>query len=63
MTAEKNPTQIDAVAARAPCREEKKVPTRPGSAEPVKMPVMFYERKLCQYLFHTAMVSWENSRR
>jgi hypothetical protein len=42
MTAAKNPVHIEAVAARAPCREEKKVPMRAGSAEPVKIPVMFY---------------------
>jgi hypothetical protein len=42
ITAAKNPVQIEAVAARGPCRAEKKVPTRAGSAEPVKIPVMFY---------------------
>jgi hypothetical protein len=34
---------MDAVAARAPCRDEKNVPTSAGSAEPVKIPVIFYE--------------------
>lgn len=43
MTAAMKPVQTEAVAATAPCREEKKVPTRPGSAEPVKMPVKFYQ--------------------
>jgi hypothetical protein len=37
---------MEAVAASAPCREEKKVPTRAGSAEPVKIPVMFYTIRL-----------------
>lgn len=41
MTAAKNPAQIEAVAATAPCLEEKKVPTNAGKAEPVKIPVMF----------------------
>jgi len=41
MTAAKNPVQIDAVAASAPCRDEKNVPTSAGSAEPVKIPVIF----------------------
>jgi hypothetical protein len=42
ITAAKNPVQIEAVAAKAPCRDEKKVPTSAGKAEPVKIPVMFY---------------------
>ena len=46
MTAEKKPHQIDAVAARGPCRVEKKVATSAGSAEPVKIPVMFYAPSL-----------------
>lgn len=41
MSAEKKPSHTEAVAARAPCRDEKNVPTRAGSAEPVKMPIMF----------------------
>tara|TARA_R110002060_G_scaffold57336_1_gene67579 strand:+ start:742 stop:921 length:180 start_codon:yes stop_codon:yes gene_type:complete len=41
ITAAKKPSQIDDVAARAPWREEKKVAMRAGSAEPVKIPVMF----------------------
>lgn len=44
ITAAKKPSQIDDVAARAPCREEKNVPTRAGSAEPVKIPVIFYDK-------------------
>ena len=46
-----NPVQMDAVAAKAPCRDEKNVPTSAGSAEPVKMPVMFYE-EYRQYAEH-----------
>jgi hypothetical protein len=46
MTAAINPVQTDAVAATAPCRDEKKVPTRAGRAEPVNIPVKFYEDKL-----------------
>jgi hypothetical protein len=45
------PVQTDAVAATAPCREEKKVPTRAGSAEPVKMPVKFYQGKFVSFSF------------
>lgn len=41
ITAEKNPAQTEAVAAKGPCLEEKKVPTSAGSAEPVKIPVIF----------------------
>jgi len=40
MTAEKNPVQIDATAAREPCLVEKKVAMSAGNADPVKMPVM-----------------------
>lgn len=35
---------MEAVAAMAPCREEKNVAMRAGSAEPVKIPVIFYAR-------------------
>jgi hypothetical protein len=45
-----NPVQTEAVAATAPCREEKKVPTRPGSAEPVKIPVKFYQENIVRTL-------------
>jgi hypothetical protein len=54
---------MDAVAARAPCRDEKKVPTRAGSAEPVKIPVIFYEVKIVSILFQLVMFTDENSRR
>jgi hypothetical protein len=40
MTAEKNPVQIDATAAREPCLVEKKVAMSAGNAEPVNIPVM-----------------------
>jgi hypothetical protein len=63
ITAAKNPVQMDAVAARAPCRDEKKVPTRAGSAEPVKIPVIFYEVKIVSILFQLVMFTDENSRR
>lgn len=41
ITAAKNPTQIEDVAAKGPCLDEKNVPTSPGNAEPVKIPVIF----------------------
>jgi len=41
ITAAKNPVQMDAVAAKAPCLDEKNVPTNAGSADPVKIPVIF----------------------
>ena len=41
ITAAKNPVQMEAVAAKAPCLDEKNVPTSAGSAEPVNIPVMF----------------------
>jgi hypothetical protein len=50
MTAAINPVQTDAVAATAPCRDEKKVPTSAGSAEPVNIPVKFYEDKIVSIL-------------
>jgi hypothetical protein len=40
ITAEKNPVQIDATAAREPCLSEKKVAMSAGNAEPVNIPVM-----------------------
>jgi hypothetical protein len=52
---------MDAVAARAPCRDEKKVPTRAGSAEPVKIPVIFYEGKIVSILFLLLMFAIESS--
>jgi len=61
ITAAKNPVQMDAVAARAPCRDEKKVPTRAGSAEPVKIPVIFYEGKIVSILFLLLMFAIESS--
>jgi hypothetical protein len=36
---------MDKVAAKAPCLEEKKVPTKAGNAEPVKIPVMFWKKE------------------
>jgi hypothetical protein len=54
---------MDAVAARAPCRDEKKVPTRAGSAEPVKIPVIFYEGNIISLLFILVIFTIENSRR
>jgi hypothetical protein len=57
MTAATKPVQIDAVAAMAPCRDEKKVPTRAGRAEPVKMPVIFCAGKGCQY--PTTILLWK----
>jgi hypothetical protein len=56
MTAAKNPVQMDAVAARAPCRDEKKVPTRAGSAEPVKIPVIFCIGCIISIIRHRLMV-------
>jgi hypothetical protein len=53
MTAAKNPVHMEAVAARAPCRDEKKVPTRAGSAEPVKIPVIFYHGRTVSLIEHS----------
>lgn len=55
ITAAKNPTQIEAVAAKGPCLDEKNVPTSPGSAEPVKIPVMFYVERTVSFLFSSPM--------
>ena len=63
ITAAKNPVQMDTVAASAPCRDEKKVPTRAGSAEPVKIPVIFYKTKIVSILFLLVMFIAENSHR
>lgn len=40
ITAEKNPVQMDATAAREPCLVEKKVAMSAGNAEPVNIPVI-----------------------
>ena len=55
--AAKNPVQVDAVAASAPCRDEKNVPTRAGSTEPAKIPVMFCKRTIINTLILSAMLA------
>jgi hypothetical protein len=55
ITAAKNPVQMEAVAASGPCRDEKKVPTSAGSAEPVKIPVIFYHENIVSTTFMVGM--------
>jgi len=50
MTATANPPQILETMARGPCREEKNVPTSPGRADPVKIPVMFYSVSVIPFM-------------